>query len=119
MRRSTNGKLKAAAAAYYQQQPRFDAAESSEYGLAPEDFAEEDQVVWIWPENFDSFRVFCAMDDQWRPTNSGVLGLDYAVLPTVLRMLRIPRAAEPEIFSDLRVMARVARAKINGTELHE
>lgn len=53
------------------------------------------------------------MSTQWRAGGAGVIGLDYAALPTVLRMLRIKRADEPEIFADLREMERAAKQKIN------
>ena len=59
--------------------------------------------------------VFAALGTQWRVGGMGsVIGLDYAAIPPVLRMLRVKPAAWPELFGDLRVMERAALAQMNG-----
>jgi hypothetical protein len=37
-----------------------------------------------------------------------VIGLDYAAIPAVLQLTRVPRAEWPDIFRDLRVMEAAA-----------
>jgi hypothetical protein len=48
--------------------------------------------------------VFIAMQTQWRVGFGGPTGLDYNVLPSVMRMQRIPRKQWLDVFECLRVM---------------
>lgn len=61
-------------------------------------------VLGVWPENWLPLQVFCAMDTQWRTGVNGATGLDYAVLPVVMRWQGVPRADQPEVFDGVRVM---------------
>ena len=58
----------------------------------------------IWPDCLVSVNIFIAMSTQWRVGFSGASGLDYNVLPVVLRMGGSPRKDWPEIFEDLRIL---------------
>ena len=58
----------------------------------------------IWPENTHIVRVFCAMQTQWRMGFSGPTGLDYAVLPIVVRQMHVPLEHRRDIFMGVRVM---------------
>ncbi|MES2972387.1 MAG: DUF1799 domain-containing protein [Pseudomonadota bacterium] len=61
--------------------------------------------VEVLPGNLDAVNAFMAMATQWRTTGFGArTGLDYGVLPTVLRLIDIPRSAWADVFDDLRVM---------------
>jgi hypothetical protein len=66
------------------------------------DFANE--VVEIWPENYESFLVFTSMSTQWRVGMNGATGLDYNVLSEIWKRLKIPMDKRDDIFQDLRVM---------------
>lgn len=48
------------------------------------------------------------MGTQWNTGMNGATGLRYETLPAVLRLLAIPRAEQPTVFSGLRVMERTA-----------
>lgn len=48
--------------------------------------------------------VFIAMSTQWRIGMNGATGLDYNVLPTVMRLQAIPRIDWPDTFDCVRVM---------------
>lgn len=48
------------------------------------------------------------MDTQWRVGVTGPTGLDYGVLPTVLRLMGVQRSQWPWIWDALRVMERAA-----------
>lgn len=37
-----------------------------------------EQVLYLWPENADTWRHWCAVQTQWRVGMSGRTGLDYA-----------------------------------------
>jgi hypothetical protein len=45
-----------------------------------------------------------AMGTQWRVGMGGATGLDYGVLPHVLRLVGVPKREWPRVFDDLRVM---------------
>lgn len=60
--------------------------------------------VDVWPQNFDAVRVFEALSSQWRVGTGGASGLDYQVLPTVLRIFDIKRKQWRDIFDCIRIM---------------
>ena len=62
----------------------------------------------VWPDNVRAVNAFIAMSTQWRVGMGGPIGLDYAALPTVLRIGSIPRSEWGEIFETIRVLEDVA-----------
>lgn len=72
-------------------------------GLTTNDVSAGNQVE-IWPDNWLSVSVFLSLGTQWRMSHSGISGLDYSVIPFVLRIHRVPRGDWPQLFDDLRVM---------------
>jgi hypothetical protein len=72
----------------------------------------------LWPCNEPVFRLFAAVSSQWRTSSlpaGGVWwqGIDYGVLPGVLRMMGIARREWADLFDDLRVMERAAASTLN------
>lgn len=67
------------------------------------DVAASDEVE-VWPDNWDSALLFTSMGTQWRVGMSGATGLDYGVLPAVLRLRGVSRSLWPGLFEDLRVL---------------
>ncbi len=69
----------------------------------------------IWPENRQTWNVFCSMRTQWLRSNgmSGdrYLGLNYVALESVMRMLKIRN--QDEIFNGIRVMESAAMEVLN------
>lgn len=58
--------------------------------MTPSDYDHE--VVEIWPENWEAFRLFQMLATQWRVSMGGPTGLDHNVL-----LARLDRMAlEPE-----------------------
>ncbi len=90
-----------------------DEKELAAFGLTKEDVA---VTVEVWPENFPSFHVFNSVASQWRYSMNGITGLDYNVLPTVLRLLNVARAEWHQIFDDIRTMESAALIVINKRE---
>nr|DAG83662.1 MAG TPA: protein of unknown function DUF1799 [Caudoviricetes sp.] len=86
------------------------------FGLTKADIPEE--VVEVWPENWESFWVFEALATQWRAGPGGVMGLDYTAIPSVAEMLGVRKKHLQRIFQDLRVMEAAALHQIhlNSTE---
>lgn len=72
--------------------------------------AEATPVVYVWPDNALALKTFTAMSTQWRAGNAGPIGLDYGVIPSVLRLYAVPRAEWEDTFDCLRVMEDEALA---------
>lgn len=70
----------------------------------------EDDAAWtapeIWPDNQHIVQVWLAMQTQWRVGFSGATGLDYAVLPVVMRGVQVPLNERMDIFAGVQVMER-------------
>ena len=65
----------------------------------------------IWPENLDTVQLFMDVQTQWRTTGSGVIGLDYGV---VLSLLSLKGATDLlAVIRDLQVMETRAVELIN------
>lgn len=73
------------------------------FGMTPEDYAEED-IISLWPENWLSFSLFIGMSTQWRVGASGVIGLDYNALETVMKLQGVKKKQRKTIFNEVQVM---------------
>lgn len=62
----------------------------------------------IYPDNMQTVGVFRDLMTQWRVGMSGLIGLDYNVIPVVFRLRRIPKAEQQEVFDGIQVMERAA-----------
>jgi hypothetical protein len=93
------GKLRKACRDLYRQAPTK--AEAEELGLTLE---EATAVVNLWPDNLDSINTFVSMLTQWRMGPNGAVGLDYGVLPAVLKLNGLPEDRFQALFSDIRVL---------------
>ena len=62
--------------------------------------------------------LFTRLSTQWRVGPVGLIGLDYAALPVVMRMMAVPRGEWPALFDDLRTLEietlRLSAAKQRG-----
>lgn len=76
-------------------------------GLQLSDF---DDTFEVWPDNWKSFLVMDSMWTQWRIGASGPTGLDYGVLPDVMRLAGIPASECAGMFQDIRIMESEAIA---------
>lgn len=72
-------------------------------GLTLADVADQCDIE-TWPDTEPAIHLFIAMRTQWRTGPSGITGLDYAVIPTVMRLHSLPRQKWAGAFDDLRVM---------------
>lgn len=84
--------------------PEPSAEELAVFGLTPDDF--DDTVIEVWPDVWPAFMVFQAAATQWRTGMNGPSGLDYGVLPWLMKLQGIDD--EAAALADLRVMERVA-----------
>lgn len=78
------------------------------YGLTRADLDADDDVIWIFPENWAVLGLFSDMATQWYPGFNGPTGLNYAVLPVVFDLHEIANDKRRAHFNDLRIMERAA-----------
>lgn len=83
------------------------------YGLTPDDLA--DEAFGVWPDNLPAVNVLIAMSTQWRTGGFGPTGLDYNALPSVMRLVGVPRADWPDTFECVRVLEAEAM-KVMGEQ---
>ena len=71
----------------------------------------------MWPENWQTVRVFCALGTQWRCIaglgGAAYQGLIYSAIPVALRMLGVPRVEWQAVFAGLQTMEAAALAVLN------
>ena len=82
-------------------------------GFTLEDYGDEFTQVEVFQENWTAANVFQSLLTQWRLGFNGPVGLDYAVVPTVLNLHGIKRKKWEEIFHCLRVMEDEALVTIH------
>ncbi|EOY5415860.1 DUF1799 domain-containing protein [Cronobacter turicensis] len=91
-----------AASAFYTPDPT--AEELAVFGLTADDF--DDEVIEVWPDCWDAFCIFQACATQWRAGANGATGLDYNVLPWLMKLHGVED--EAAALRDIRVMERAA-----------
>lgn len=84
--------------------------------MRPDDFAGQSATLGIWPDNVPAVAVFLSVATQWRMGFAGPTGLDYGVLPAVLRLHGVPRRDWPNLFSDLRTLESAALTTLRKKE---
>lgn len=61
----------------------------------------------LWPDNRRAVRVFTLMATQWRVSAmGGYVGLDYSVLPLVMRAAGIRKKHQADTFAGLQILER-------------
>lgn len=71
---------------------------------------ELDDSFQVWDCNWPAFQVFEAMGTQWRTGMGGAIGLDYAAIPAVFKLLGVKKKDRPALFDDVRIMESEALA---------
>ena len=94
-----------------------DAIDAHDDALAAdeEDEGDDDDVCIIWPENEQTWQVFCALSHCWRIDGmSGQChGLDRPAIESTLRLMKIKRKKHQEIFLNLLAMEEAALSGLN------
>lgn len=68
----------------------------------------------MWPESILPMRVFQAMRTQWRMGFNGPTGLDYSVLPAVMKQMGVRKKERKCVFAAVQVMEREALLAMHG-----
>lgn len=74
------------------------------FGLTDDDY--DDVIVYVLPDVWSSFRLFQSLSTQWRTGFGGATGLDYNVLPWLMRVHGIED--EATALNDIRIMEKCA-----------
>jgi len=77
--------------------------------MTPDDI--DDIDLEVWPDVWPSFQLFQSMSTQWRTSMGGVTGLDYNVLPWLMKVHGIED--EASALNDIRVMEASALRTIH------
>ncbi|MGO4380375.1 DUF1799 domain-containing protein [Pseudoduganella sp. RAF53_2] len=89
-------------------------AEAEEYARRPA------PVVELWPEHVTCYRVFVALETQWRMVVgfAGLYyqGIDYTNAKSTMELMAVPANEWPQVFDGLRVMERAAKTVLNKKE---
>lgn len=89
------------------------------FGAPPPELLEsmQEQDFELWPENVEFVSLFMKLRTQWRVGPTGITGLDYTGVLSVLTFLGIK--PEPELFGHLQTMESAAlealRKETNGS----
>ena len=86
--------------------PEPDKGQLAAIGLKPSDFGPAALIQDVFPENMPAVDLFQTMDTQWRTGMGGASGLDYNVLPWVMRLHHVED--EATALSDIRIMESAA-----------
>ncbi|WP_230849873.1 DUF1799 domain-containing protein [Ralstonia solanacearum] len=89
-----------------------EAGQLAAFGLMLADVQPE--PLSIWPENAAAVEAFVHLGTQWRIGARGPIGLDYAAIPVVLQLLRVPPDDHADVFAGIRIMEHAALAEMNG-----
>ena len=65
---------------------------------------EAPEEVYLWPENKAVWDLFQSLSTQWNEGMQGPLGLRYEAIPIVMRMRRVKRSDEQEMFAKVQLM---------------
>jgi|TARA_R100001510_G_scaffold23703_1_gene20862 hypothetical protein len=71
---------------------------------APENFE-------VWPDNWPAVEMFLCCQTQWRTTQAGVVGLDYAAVQWLFRLYEVKD--QLAVFESLQVMEAAAVKILN------
>lgn len=72
--------------------------------MTPDDY--DETIIEVWPDVWPSFLVFQSAGTQWRTSLGGVTGLDYSVLPWLMKVRGIEN--EATALNDIRIMESAA-----------
>ena len=74
----------------------------------------EEDVCWVYEENWQSVLFFFALQTQWKIGGmGGYIGLDYAGVEAAMRLNEIPRSKRKALFADIHIMEAAAMKVLN------
>jgi hypothetical protein len=74
----------------------------------------EEEIFWVYEENWESVLFFFALQTQWKVGGmGGHIGLDYAGVEAAIRVNEIPRNKRKALFADIQIMESAAMKALN------
>jgi hypothetical protein len=65
-----------------------------------------DSEQYLWPENVEAWRVWCALQTQWRVGANGATGLDYSAVCAYMTEVGIVGELRRDVFAGVRAAER-------------
>lgn len=75
--------------------------------------ANAEEVIEVWPENWQAVQVFCLLSTQWQAGFAGVVGLRYESLYPLLSRVTSSDDEWDQLFADVQVLEREALTAMN------
>lgn len=76
------------------------------FGLAAVRPRDDIEVLYLWPENVESWNFFQSVSTQWNVGTGGAIGLNYPSVKLVMEMQGIRRSLRPALFAEVQAMER-------------
>ncbi|SHL10118.1 Phage related hypothetical protein [Nitrosospira sp. Nsp11] len=77
----------------------------------------EEEVCWVYEENWNSVLFFFALETQWNIGGmGGYIGLNYTAVESAMRLNEISRQDRKALFADVRIMELAALPALNKKE---
>lgn len=68
----------------------------------------DDDEFWLWPENETAFQFWLSVQTQWVVGMAGPVGLNYSGVEMCMRMRRIKKNVQQQLFESIQVMEQAA-----------
>ena len=101
----------AVARAIYKRAPS--AQELAAIGLRPEDYADEEATVEVWPENLPAYDLWVEVGDQWLMGPGGPVAINLMPVFHELDRMGLDKEAYDDMVLSIKTMARVALDEIH------
>lgn len=62
----------------------------------------EQNEFFVWDENTSAFTLFQQCQTQWNVSMSGITGMNYPALQSVMTMTAVPLTQQPILFEEIR-----------------
>lgn len=102
----------AVARAIYKRAPS--AQELAAIGLRPEDYADDEAAVEVWPENLAAYDLWIEVGDQWLMGPGGPVAINLMPVFHELDRMGLDKEAYDDMVLAIKTMARVALDEIHG-----
>lgn len=74
----------------------------------------EEEICWVYEENWKSVLFFFALQTQWVMGGmGGYIGLDYAGVEAAIRLNEVPGNTRKSLFADIQIMELAAMEVLN------
>jgi heme oxygenase len=76
--------------------------------MSAADYATDDEVIWVWPQNVAAINLFVFLGTQWLVGPSGPYGLNYRTMWEKMDRMNLTPEAHADLEADIRVLEDAA-----------